>query len=67
MIKAIALKYIGDNATGDHPGFTFAEKGQELLVIKEYVGWLDFDFVCQDLEKKYGELNVSKEEIEVVT
>ena len=71
MKKVITKKYIGDDATGDSPGFTMANKGQELLLINEVPkdNWAynaGFRYVCQDTEKKYGTFFVKEDEIETV-
>lgn len=71
MKKAKAIKYIGQNATGDTPSFTMAEKGQELLLLEEVAkdSWAyneNYRFVCQDIEKRYGSFFVEANEIEII-
>ena len=71
-VKAIAKKYIGQNATGDTPSFEMAEKGQKLIVTEfldeSHWGWKQgYRYSCQDIEKRYGSFYVEENEIELIS
>ncbi len=70
-IKAIAIKYIGQNATGDTPSFEMAERGQELLVVKildsSHWGWQNgYRYSCQDIKKRYDSFYVEEDEVRLI-
>ena len=69
---ATALKYIGQNATGDTPAFEMATKRQKLLVTKilddsEWGYKNGYKYSCQDIEKKYPSFYCEENEIELIS
>ncbi len=69
MKYAKALKWLGEAAEGDHPDFTMANTGDELIILKEYGDnpVKQWNYLVQDIKKECPPFYVKKEEIEVIT
>ncbi len=64
-MQAIATQHIGESASGDHPAFTMAEKGQILDVIERYTNkkFGVWDLEVQDTNKEYSSFYVRSNEV----
>ena len=75
MKKVIAIKSIGEEASGDSPGFNLAIKGQELFIqevidhdkLNIHQEWKrQYKYVCIDLEEQYGGFYVKEDEVKEI-